>query len=382
MRSRASKDGRIDSYFVRQATSQSGKKTQPSSNEAPQVELGDLGAAPPQQTPGLSNEEAGEGAAPPAPAPLTKEEAGEGAAPPPEPFQAYANGNSRESSKRPLPSQGEVNLTAETSKEGGLAQQAEGGGPVTKQQRLNQEPAKPQPTPATKSGAAAKSGAKAGSKSSTEGASGGAASTAALELSALLRQESWREALEGEFGRPYFQQLSAFLEQEWGNQKLKVFPPRNLVFNAFNSCPFDQVKVVILGQDPYHDDGQAMGLSFSVTHGVKKWNQQGVLLLNAVLTVRAHNAGSHSKKGWEQLTDAAIGALSRNRSGVVFLLWGRYAQDKSKLIDSNKHHVLKAAHPSGLSAHRGFFGCRHFSQTNAILHKKGLEKIDWQIDPM
>ena len=186
-----------------------------------------------------------------------------------------------------------------------------------------------------------------------------------------------------------------------------VYPPGPSIFEAFNLTPFDKVKVVILGQDPYHGDGQAHGLSFSVPDGIKpppslvnifkelhqdlsipipksgnltKWAKQGVLLLNATLTVRAKTPGSHQKKGWEQFTDAAIRSLSNEKEGLVFMLWGRFAQEKESLIDHQKHFILKAAHPSPFSAHNGFFKCRHFSKTNDILKKLGKEPIDWTLD--
>ncbi|KAJ7954512.1 Uracil-DNA glycosylase [Quillaja saponaria] len=185
-----------------------------------------------------------------------------------------------------------------------------------------------------------------------------------------------------------------------------IYPPSHLIFNALNSTPFLRVKAVILGQDPYHGPGQAMGLSFSVPEGMKvpsslvnifkelnqdlgcsipshgnleKWAVQGVLLLNSVLTVRKHQANSHAKKGWEQFTDAVIETISEKKLGVVFLLWGNSAQQKSRLINPTKHHILKAAHPSGLSANRGFFGCRHFSRTNQLLEEMGISPIDWQL---
>lgn len=225
-------------------------------------------------------------------------------------------------------------------------------------------------------------------------------------LGDLLTEPSWRALLEGEMGGGYFQDLEAFVRGEWAGGQL-VFPLKDCIFRALNSVPVGRVKVVILGQDPYHDLGQAMGLSFSVPEGkavpsslrnmykelqadcgcppgrhgnLEKWAQQGVLLLNAVLTVRAHAAASHAKRGWEAFTDAAIARLSAERRGVVFLLWGRYAQDKGKHIDKSRHHVLTAAHPSGLSAHRGFFGCRHFSKANALLQQEGQVPIDWCIE--
>jgi uracil-DNA glycosylase len=226
------------------------------------------------------------------------------------------------------------------------------------------------------------------------------------DLDALLVEQTWRDILEGEFKKEYMSSLKSFLKREW-NSGAKVFPAPGNIFRAFNTCPMERVKVVILGQDPYHDDGQAMGLSFSVprgwkvpsslqnifkelgtdlgcskpTHGdLDKWATQGVLMLNASLTVRAHQANSHSKKGWETFTDAAVRALAKNRSGLVFLLWGKNAQEKERLIDKSKgHKVLKSPHPSGLSAHRGFYGCKHFSQANAFIESKGGAPIDWQI---
>ncbi|KAI7732888.1 hypothetical protein M8C21_015366, partial [Ambrosia artemisiifolia] len=205
-----------------------------------------------------------------------------------------------------------------------------------------------------------------------------------LKLGELLVEETWLEAVPGEFQKPYAKKLSEFVETEI-RSSVPIYPPQHLIFNALNSTPFDQVKAVIIGQDPYHGPGQAMGLSFSVPQGIKipssllniykelqqdlgcsipshgnleRWAVQGVLLLNAVLTVRQHQANSHAKKGWEQFTDSVIETISTKKKGIVFLLWGNYAQAKSRLIDENKHHILKAAHPSGLSAHRGFFGCR------------------------
>ena len=218
-------------------------------------------------------------------------------------------------------------------------------------------------------------------------------------------ESSWKAVLEPEFAKPYMQELKSFLKAEL--RQHTVFPPNKLIFNAFAHTPFSQVKVVILGQDPYHNVGQAMGLSFSVPRGVDippslrnmykelktdvpgfripdhgdltAWANQGVLLLNATLTVRAHTAGSHQRKGWETFTDKAIAELSARRSGLVFLLWGRYAKDKAALIDYRKHHILTAAHPSPLSAHNGFFGCAHFSRSNQLLAQQGLPQIDWQV---
>lgn len=218
-------------------------------------------------------------------------------------------------------------------------------------------------------------------------------------------EESWKKMLALEFEKDYFKNLKIFLIEE--KRKYVIYPPGNMIFNAFNQTPFHQVKVVILGQDPYHGPGQAHGLCFSVPYGIpqppslvnifkeinsdlglaipnhgnlEKWAKNGVLLLNATLTVRAHQAGSHQNKGWEQFTDAVINTLSDKREGIVFLLWGAYAQAKSKLIDGKKHHVLKAPHPSPLSVYRGFYGCKHFSTTNSILNNNGLGVIDWSID--
>jgi uracil-DNA glycosylase len=218
-------------------------------------------------------------------------------------------------------------------------------------------------------------------------------------------EESWKRELAGEFREDYFAKLKQFLLEE--KQKgAVVYPPGPLIFNAFNHTPFDKVKIVILGQDPYHGPGQAHGLCFSVQRGVppppslqnifkelredvgfkipdhgnlEKWADQGVFLLNATLTVRAGAAASHAGKGWEHFTAAAVRRLSEQRKGLVFLLWGRHAQMKEALIDASRHHVLKAAHPSPLSAYNGFFGCRHFSQANKLLEKEGLAPVDWQI---
>lgn len=215
-------------------------------------------------------------------------------------------------------------------------------------------------------------------------------------------EPSWHEKLMAEFEKPYFEMLTQFVRAEYANGL--CFPPGKLIFNAFNQCPFDNVKVVLIGQDPYHEPGQAQGLCFSVGDGVKfppslrnifteiqsdlgvdvpdsgdltRWAKQGVLLLNATLTVRAHAAGSHQNKGWETFTDAVIRAVSEGRDNVVFMLWGSYAQSKAKLIDSTRHCVLKSAHPSPLSAYRGFFGNHHFSICNQYLQQHGQEAINW-----
>jgi uracil-DNA glycosylase len=219
-------------------------------------------------------------------------------------------------------------------------------------------------------------------------------------------EPGWQKALGQEFEKDYMKSLKAFLLKEKENGAT-VYPKNSDIFNAFNHTPLDQVKVVIIGQDPYHGPGQAHGLAFSVQKGVAvppslrnmykelhsdipgfqipshgslmQWADRGVLLLNATLTVRAHEAGSHQGKGWEKFTDQAIRTLSEKKQGLVFLLWGRFAQNKSVLIDETKHTILKAAHPSPLSAHNGFFGCKHFSKSNEILVANGLQPIDWQI---
>ncbi len=215
-------------------------------------------------------------------------------------------------------------------------------------------------------------------------------------------EASWKDKLQSEFNKPYFKSLAGFIRDEYSNRA--IFPPAKLIFNAFDKCSFDKVKVVIIGQDPYHNIGQANGLCFSVNEGVKippsliniykeiendlgksmpksgnldHWSQQGVLLLNAILTVRANSAGSHQGKGWEQFTDAVISTLSNECSNIVFMLWGNYAQQKGKGIDANKHLVLKSPHPSPLSAHRGFFGNKHFSQANDYLIEHNKKPIDW-----
>lgn len=215
-------------------------------------------------------------------------------------------------------------------------------------------------------------------------------------------EPSWKEVLEPEFNKQYFQDLRTFVHSEYKSHT--VYPAPKNIFRAFDMCPFTSVKVVILGQDPYHGPNQANGLSFSVNDGIplppsliniykeiesdlgiKKtpngnldhWARQGVLLLNATLTVRAASAGSHQNKGWEEFTDAAIKAVAQLKEHIVFMLWGNYAQKKGAFIDPTRHLVLKAAHPSPLSAHRGFFGCKHFSQANEYLWMCGNEPIDW-----
>ncbi len=218
-------------------------------------------------------------------------------------------------------------------------------------------------------------------------------------------EAGWKDKLKNEFSKGYFQQIAAYLKTEKAQGKT-IYPPGALIFNAFDKTPFDKVKVVILGQDPYHGHGQAHGLCFSVQDGVPpppslvniykelntdigmaipltgnltKWAEQGVFLLNAILTVRANEPASHSKIGWMDFTNAVIKKISDEKQGVVFLLWGRFAHEKQVLIDETRHHVLKAAHPSPLSAHNGFFGCRHFSKTNELLVKRGLDPIDWSL---
>lgn len=218
-------------------------------------------------------------------------------------------------------------------------------------------------------------------------------------------EPGWKQALKNEFDRPYFQQVVTFLKIEKAQGKT-IYPPGSLIFNAFDKTPYDKVKVVIIGQDPYHGDGQAHGLSFSVQPGVKPppslvniykelqtdigmpiptsgnldhWAEQGVLLLNAALTVRANEPASHAKIGWADFTNAVISKLSDDKSGVIFLLWGRFAHEKQSLIDETRHFVLKAAHPSPFSADKGFFGCKHFSKTNELLSRQGLDPIDWSV---
>ncbi len=216
-------------------------------------------------------------------------------------------------------------------------------------------------------------------------------------------ESSWKNVLKDEFEKDYFNNLVSFVRDEYG--KTTVYPPAGLIFNAFNLCPFTNVKTVIIGQDPYHGPGQAHGLCFSVREGVEfppslvnifkeieldlgiskpasgnleRWAHQGVLLLNATLTVRAHLAGSHQKKGWEQFTDAVISIINREKSNIVFLLWGSYAQKKGETIDRSRHLVLESVHPSPLSASRGFFGNGHFSKCNRYLAENGIQPINWQ----
>jgi uracil-DNA glycosylase len=219
-----------------------------------------------------------------------------------------------------------------------------------------------------------------------------------------LIEESWKKILNDEFNSQYFVELKEFLIEE--KSKYSIYPPGRLIFNAFNRTPFEKVKVVLLGQDPYHGKGQAHGLCFSVPGGIppppslvnifkelttdlnvpfpdhgnlEKWADQGVFLLNATLTVRASKPGSHQNKGWEIFTDSVIRKISEKRAGIVFLLWGKYAQAKQVLIDTDKHYILKAAHPSPYSADYGFFGCKHFSKTNSLLSRHGVPVIDWSI---
>lgn len=214
---------------------------------------------------------------------------------------------------------------------------------------------------------------------------------------------SWQKVLASEFEKDYFQELTTFVKKSYLSGT--VYPEGKNIFRAFELCPFDEVKVVILGQDPYHGPDQANGLCFSVNDGVRlppslqniykeinadlgvampkkgkldNWARQGVLLLNATLTVQANQAGSHQRKGWEQFTDAVIKAVSDQKENIVFILWGKYAQDKGQIIDSSKHLILKSAHPSPLSAHNGFFGNKHFSKTNQYLESKASKAIDWE----
>lgn len=219
-------------------------------------------------------------------------------------------------------------------------------------------------------------------------------------------ESSWKEVLKNEFTKTYFLEIVTLLKMEKNAGKI-IYPPGPLIFNAFTQTPFNKVRVVIIGQDPYHNPGQAHGLSFSVPSGVKpppslmniykeinsslgipmpaefgnliKWAEQGVMLLNAILTVRANEPGSHSKIGWMNFTDAVIKKISDEKTGVIFLLWGKFAQEKQVLIDETKHHVLKAAHPSPFSAFQGFFGCNHFLKVNELLTSHELQPIDWKL---
>ncbi|MGI8952205.1 MAG: uracil-DNA glycosylase [Chitinophagaceae bacterium] len=219
-------------------------------------------------------------------------------------------------------------------------------------------------------------------------------------------EESWKEVLQHEFQKTYFQQITAFLKTEKAQGKI-IYPPGSLIFNAFEKTPYNKLKVVLIGQDPYHGAGQAHGLCFSVPDGVtpppslinifkelqndigikipasgnlSAWAEQGILLLNAVLTVRANEPASHAKIGWMNFTDAVIKKISDKKRGIVFLLWGKFAQDKQALIDATKHHILKAAHPSPFSADKGFFGCKHFSKTNQLLIQEGINPVDWKLN--
>lgn len=218
-------------------------------------------------------------------------------------------------------------------------------------------------------------------------------------------EESWKDVLKEEFEKAYFLHIVTFLKAEKASGKI-IYPPGPLIFNAFKQTPFPKVKVVLLGQDPYHNKGQAHGLCFSVPDGIakppslinifkelendlgikmpqngnlEKWAIQGVLLLNASLTVRQNEPGSHARTGWLQFTDNVIRKISEEKKGIVFLLWGKFAQEKQALIDETKHFVLKAAHPSPLSAHNGFFGCKHFSKTNELLARQHQMPIDWKL---
>ena len=214
--------------------------------------------------------------------------------------------------------------------------------------------------------------------------------------------EDWKEVLRGEFDKPYFEQLANFVKQEYAAGQ--VFPSGTNIFRAFDKCPLESLKVVIIGQDPYHGDGQANGLCFSVNDGVRfppslqnifqeirddvgtpvpasgnldRWAEQGVLLLNSVLTVRAHLAASHAGKGWEQFTDAVVKTISERKKNLVYMLWGSYAQRKGGVVDARENLILKSVHPSPLSAYRGFFGCKHFSQANVYLQSVGKQPIEW-----
>jgi len=226
-----------------------------------------------------------------------------------------------------------------------------------------------------------------------------------MEQQSPAIEESWKKMLAEEFAKTYMAGLKTFLLEE--KKHYRVFPPGALIFNAFNQTPFDQVKVVILGQDPYHGYGEAHGLCFSVPEGVTKppslnnifkeiendlgikppahgnltsWAKQGILLLNATLTVRENNAGSHQNRGWETFTDEAIRQLSSRRDGLIFVLWGKFAEAKAGLIDKSRHFILSSPHPSPFSANRGFFGCKHFSRINELLRQMGKPEIDWRLE--
>jgi len=215
-------------------------------------------------------------------------------------------------------------------------------------------------------------------------------------------EASWKDLLQEEFRQPYFESLVQFVKVEYGSKQ--IYPPGSQIFSAFDHCPVDKLKVVIVGQDPYHGPNQANGLCFSVNDGIRqppslqnifkemkadldipipssgnleRWAEQGVLLLNATLTVRAATPGSHQNKGWEVFTDAVLEKISSTRESIVFILWGAYAQRKGAVINAERHYVLKAAHPSPFSANNGFFGCKHFSKTNQYLQNKGLDTISW-----
>jgi len=298
---------------------------------------------------------------------------------------------------------------------------------ATAASRKRKSAAPASPAPAAPAAAAANNGVEAASaaaaavKSATKAADAAneAAATAAdgdepaakrakADSLASLVPASWARVLSSELDKPYFGEIDKFLRAQ-ATAKVQVFPAREHIFRALDLCPFDKVRVVILGQDPYHDVGQAEGLSFSVPAGVKvpsslqniykelasdlgaknftkpkhghlaKWAEQGVLLLNTGLTVKAHEAGSHKKVGWHRFTEAIVKAINKDLKGVVFILWGKHAQDAAKGVDESKHYTLKSAHPSGLSASRGFFGCKHFSKTNELLTKQGKAPIDWQV---
>ncbi|MFA8449988.1 MAG: uracil-DNA glycosylase [Bacteroidales bacterium] len=217
-------------------------------------------------------------------------------------------------------------------------------------------------------------------------------------------EDSWKNLLKDEFNSDYFKELKSFLQEEKRNNT--IFPKGKDIFSAFNLTPFDKVKVVILGQDPYHGEGQAHGLAFSVPEGIQippslrniykelnndlelpipkqgsliSWAKQGILLMNATLTVRAHQAGSHQNKGWETFTDSIIRLINQEKENVVFILWGNYAKQKQKLIDNQKHHIITCVHPSPLSAHRGFFGSKPFSKTNNYFKEHGIQQINWEL---